>query len=314
MFVIVSLSSHSHGMIFTAILTPVSFADFSSFLCIHALGLRLLASSLHSLPWWSHQVLQLSVSPIYWLLTNCPSHISPLNMILVFLCSPGCLTNIFKYKVSKTELLFFSPNPVPPSFPSQFMANLSSHSISNPVDTLLLSSTHIYYPATTYCHHPSPNHQHVSLELLQRLLIGVPAFSFGHFSSDLSSTPWENSLKFLCWNFFNGFLSQEQNIHSYYEVLSKCSPSFLLSPSLCSNFPPAYHACSLPQDIYSCHSFCLESSPQPTSAHWPPSLLCICLLLLPSKTQPSHSPRSTVLIPCPCFLFPTAHITFYYTT
>lgn len=173
-------------MTFTAILTPVSFAGFCSFLCIHVVGLRLLASFLHSLPWWSHQVLQLSVSLTtfnftYVLITHKYSipHLSP-EYDTCFSLFTWMSNNIFKYKVSKTELLFFSPNPVPPSFPSQSMSNLSSHSIANPVDTLLLSSMYIYNPATTYCHHPSPNHQHVSLELLQRLLIGVPAFSFGH--------------------------------------------------------------------------------------------------------------------------------------
>lgn len=110
------LSSLGHSMTFMTILTPVfPLQVLLPFLVLWGSGLW---------PPVFSTLISLVVPPILktvsftYVLMTCefifPLHISPLNARLVLLSPPGCLISIFKHKMSKTELLFFSPGPVPP--------------------------------------------------------------------------------------------------------------------------------------------------------------------------------------------------------
>lgn len=136
-FMTFGLSSLGHSMTFIDHLDScVPFAGSSSFSC--TLGLRPLASCLLYTHFPGGSIypedfqFHLCTDNL-WILF--PLHISPLNARLVLLSPPGCLISIFKHKMSKTELLFFSPGPVPPlpycsswqvcpsSWPGQTMAS-----------------------------------------------------------------------------------------------------------------------------------------------------------------------------------------------
>lgn len=245
-----------------------SFAVSSCFPCIHAGGSGLQPQ----LPLFSPLTVlmipsSLRTSSFTYILMTCKylflSHASALKARLFFLSPPGCLISILKYKMSKNELLLFPANPAAPLSPSQSMADpsllfaqvknglslvLLSHSMSNPAaDSLLLSSGHVQNPATASHHHPSPNHQHSSLKLLQgshfvsplfllvtfKLFIAHPKRAHHSFSAQILSVA----------SYLLGTKSKSLMAH---KVLPECllpsvpfpsvSPAFL--HSLCSSFSP----------------------------------------------------------------------------
>lgn len=142
-FVSFSLSSLGHATTFMAILTPVfPLQVLLPFLAFWGSGFwPPVFSTLTSLVVPSI----LKTSRITYVLMTCefvfPLHISPLKARLVLLSPPGCLISIFKHKMSKTELLFFSPGPAPPlPYHSSWQVYPSSWLRSNNVVLLIFHS------------------------------------------------------------------------------------------------------------------------------------------------------------------------------